>query len=134
MQFASTRIITQDVQRLVGFYQQVTLIAPVWRTPEFAELSTPTYTLAIGSESTVERFYPGAARGSRNQSTILELRVADVDVEYRRLAERLDVVVQVPTTMPWGNRSLLFRDPDGNLVNLFTPVSPEAIQRHTRGT
>jgi hypothetical protein len=28
-----------------------------------------------------------------------------------------------PTTMPWGNRSLLFRDPDGNLVNLFTRPS-----------
>jgi hypothetical protein len=22
--------------------------------------------------------------------------------------------------MPWGNRSTLFRDPDGNLVNLFS--------------
>ena len=31
--------------------------------------------------------------------------------------------------MPWGNRSILFRDPDGNLVNLFTPASAEAIQR-----
>jgi hypothetical protein len=31
--------------------------------------------------------------------------------------------------MPWGNRSLLFRDPDGNLVNYFTPVSREAIER-----
>jgi hypothetical protein len=28
--------------------------------------------------------------------------------------------------VPWGNRSLLFRDPDGNLVNFFTPVTPEA--------
>jgi len=24
---------------------------------------------------------------------------------------------------------MLFRDPDGNLVNLFTPVTEEAIQR-----
>jgi hypothetical protein len=31
--------------------------------------------------------------------------------------------------MPWGNRSMLFRDPDGNLVNLFTPVTEEAIKR-----
>jgi hypothetical protein len=31
--------------------------------------------------------------------------------------------------MPWGNRSILFRDPDGNLVNLFTPVTEEAIER-----
>jgi hypothetical protein len=29
--------------------------------------------------------------------------------------------------MPWGNRTLPFRDPDGNLVNFFTPVTPEAI-------
>lgn len=28
-----------------------------------------------------------------------------------------------PATMPWGNRSPLFRDPDGNLVNFFTPVT-----------
>ncbi len=31
--------------------------------------------------------------------------------------------------MPWGNRSLLFRDPDGTLVNLFTPVSADAIRK-----
>jgi hypothetical protein len=40
--------------------------------------------------------------------------------------------VQEPTTMPWGNRSILFRDPDGNLVNLFTPVSEEAIAKFSR--
>ncbi len=34
--------------------------------------------------------------------------------------------------MPWGNRSLLFRDPDGNTVNFFTPVSPEAIANFRR--
>jgi catechol 2,3-dioxygenase-like lactoylglutathione lyase family enzyme len=37
-----------------------------------------------------------------------------------------------PTTMPWGNRSLLFRDPDGNLVNFFTPVTPAAIAKFAR--
>jgi hypothetical protein len=31
--------------------------------------------------------------------------------------------------MPWGNRSLLLRDPDGNLVNLFTPVTEPARER-----
>jgi hypothetical protein len=31
--------------------------------------------------------------------------------------------------MPWGNRSLLFRDPDGNLINLFTPATPAAIEK-----
>jgi hypothetical protein len=34
--------------------------------------------------------------------------------------------------MPWGNRSLLFRDPDGNLVNFFTPVTPAAAAKFGR--
>jgi catechol 2,3-dioxygenase-like lactoylglutathione lyase family enzyme len=38
-------------------------------------------------------------------------------------------LVQEPTTMPWGNRSILFRDPDGNLVNFFTPVTEDAIKK-----
>jgi len=29
-------------------------------------------------------------------------------------------------------RSILFRDPDGNLVNLFTPVTEEAIKKFNR--
>jgi len=37
--------------------------------------------------------------------------------------------VTEPTTMPWGNRSLVLRDPDGNLVNLFTPASAAAIEK-----
>ncbi|MBV9171909.1 MAG: hypothetical protein JOZ81_17690 [Chloroflexi bacterium] len=37
--------------------------------------------------------------------------------------------VQQPSTMPWGNRSILFRDPHGNLVNLFTPVREDAIKK-----
>lgn len=47
----------------------------------------------------------------------------------------VDDFVQPPTTMPWGkttpwgNRSLLFRDPDGNLVSFFTPVIPAAIEK-----
>ena len=32
----------------------------------------------------------------------------------------MTAVVLPPTTMPWGNRSTILRDPDGNLVNLFT--------------
>jgi len=27
----------------------------------------------------------------------------------------------LPTTQPWGNRSMIFRDPAGNLINVFSP-------------
>ena len=55
----------------------------------------------------------------------------DVDGALSALGDAA-VVVQAPTVMPWGNRSLLFRDPDGTLVNFFTPVTPAAVEKFTR--
>jgi predicted enzyme related to lactoylglutathione lyase len=55
-----------------------------------------------------------------NESVIVEFVVADVDAEFARLRDALGDIVLEPTTMPWGNRSAMFRDPDGNLVNLFS--------------
>ncbi len=60
---------------------------------------------------------------------MIEFQVEDVDAEYQRLTPLVDDWVQEPTTMPWGNRFILFRDPDDNLVNLYTPLSEEAIER-----
>ncbi|MDQ0472007.1 VOC family protein [Labrys wisconsinensis] len=130
MNFVSIRIITDDIRRLVRFYEQVTGIAVTMFTEDFGELATPACTLAIGSTRTLALFGSDIARPADNHTAIIEFRVDDVDAEYRRLAEVIgDALVQAPTTMPWGNRSLLFRDPDGNLVNFFTPVTPEAIRK-----
>jgi len=126
MKFVSTRIITADVNRLVLFYEMVTGVSAVWGNELFAEIPTPTAALAIGSDKTVPLFGEGSAQPAANRSCIIEFIVDDVDAEYARLGERLSDVVTEPTTMPWGNRALLFRDPDGNLVNLFTPVTDEA--------
>lgn len=129
MDFVSTRIITDDMKRLVGFYADITAMAPKWYTEDFAELVMPSCTLAIASKRTIDLFGAGSARPADNHSAIIEFRVADVDAEYRKLAAIVDRVVQEPTTQPWGNRSLLFRDPDGNLVNFFTPVTAAAIKK-----
>ena len=130
MEFVSVRVITDDIKRLVKFYEDVTGLAPTWYTADFAELATPGSTLAIGSTSTMAMFGAGAARPADNHTAIIEFRVDDVDGEYRKLKTVISDVVQEPTTMPWGNRSVLFRDPDGNLINFFTPVSAEAIKKY----
>lgn len=126
MNFISTRLITADVTRLVGFYELVTGVAAVWGNELFAEIPTGIGTLAIGSDKTVPLFGAGSAEPVANRSAILEFIVDDVDADFQRLREHLGEIVTEPTTMPWGNRALLFRDPDGNLVNLFTPVTDEA--------
>ena len=129
MQLASLRLITDDLDRLVAFYEQVTGVRAERPAPVFAELVLGGCTLAIGHSSTVPLFGTDAARAADNHSAIVELRATDVDAEHERLAPLVEDWVQGPTTMPWGNRSILFRDPDGNLVNLFAPVTDEARAR-----
>ncbi len=129
MDFVSTRVITDDIKRLVGFYEEATGLSPTWYSDDFAELATPSCTLAIGSKRSMDLFGVGAARPADNHTAIIEFRVDDVDTRYEKLKKLVSDFVQAPTTMPWGNRSLLFRDPDGNLINFFTPVSAEAIKK-----
>jgi catechol 2,3-dioxygenase-like lactoylglutathione lyase family enzyme len=128
MDLASVRIITDDLDAMVEFYEKVTGISADRVAPVFAELRYPSSTLALGHTKTAELFN-NAAQPARNQTVIVEFAVDDVDAEYRRLKPLVTEWVQEPTLMPWGNRSILFRDPDGNLVNLFTPVTEEALRR-----
>ncbi|QMU78635.1 VOC family protein [Streptacidiphilus sp. PB12-B1b] len=132
MDLVSIRIITGDIARLVGFYEKATGVPAAWATEDFAELTTPRATLAIGSTRTVPLFAPGSARPADNHSVIIEFLVDDVDRVHADLAGFVPDFVTEPTTMPWGNRSLLLRDPDGNLVNFFTPVTPAAIAKFAR--
>jgi predicted enzyme related to lactoylglutathione lyase len=123
MDFASIRIITDDVDRLAGFYELVTGSDAVRPAPVFAEFRTASATLAIGSTATVAMLGERAPKPGRNDSVIVEFLVADVDAEFARIRASIgdgaDIVLE-PTTMPWGNRSALIRDPDGNVVNLFS--------------
>jgi predicted enzyme related to lactoylglutathione lyase len=129
MNFVSIRIITADIERLARFYEQITGISVTMYTEDFGELKTPACTLAIGSTRTLQLFGGDVARPADNHTAIIEFRVDNVDHKYERLKKVFSEFVQEPTTMPWGNRSLLFRDPDGNLINFFTPVSAEAIKK-----
>ena len=132
MDLVSIRMITDDLGRVVQFYEQVTGVEAVHYTPVFAELIMPSFTLAIGHTQTTQLFGEGSARPADNHTIIIEFRVDDVDSEYQKLRELSVDFVNEPTTQPWGNRSLLFRDPDGNLINFFTPITAEALSRNAQ--
>jgi predicted enzyme related to lactoylglutathione lyase len=114
------RIITDDLDRLVGFYERVTGAQAARPTPFFAELRLETGLLAIASPATVAMLGEHAPRPRSNDTVLIEFLVTDADAEFARLRDHLHDIVQEPATMPWGNRSAVFRDPDGNTVNLFS--------------
>jgi uncharacterized glyoxalase superfamily protein PhnB len=128
MKFASTRLVAADIKAMVGFYEMVTGQRAEWLAPVFAEIVTPSATLALGSVETVALFKEGSAEPAANRTAIIEFQVDDVDAEFARLKDKVDVV-QEPTMMPWGNRAAQFRDPEGTLVGMYTPVTDAAKAR-----
>ena len=128
MKLASTRLVVRDIKAVVSFYEMVTGQVAEWLAPVFAEIVTPGATLALGSAETVALFKEGSAEAAANRTAILEFVVDDVDVEFARLSGKVDVVHE-PKLMPRGNRTAQFRDPEGTLVALYTPVSDVAKQR-----
>lgn len=128
MKFASTRLIAADIKAMVGFYEMVTGRSADWLAPVFAEIVTPSATLAIGDAATVALFKEGSAEPSANRTAIIEFMVADVDAEYERLKDKVEIVHE-PKLMPWGNRSVQLRDPEGTIVALFMPFTEAAKQR-----
>lgn len=117
----NTCLITNDVKALTAFYSQVLQIEPHKSGDDYVEFPTKAGTLALFAATAQEKYIPGSATAAQNHSLILEFRVGNVDEEYARLRPVVKSWVKGPTTQAWGTRSIYFRDPDGNLVDLFTP-------------
>ena len=122
MKLASLRLVTHDLDRLAAFYATLTGIAATRLSPDFAEIRLPGAVLALSSERPIRQFNAGAAIAAANRSAIIEFQVEDVDGLSESLSDPSLDRVMAPTDMPWGNRSMLLRDPDGNLVNIFAPM------------
>lgn len=120
MKFASVRLVTNEFPRLVAFYQKLSGVEALHLADGFAEIRLDGVVLAISSEHLIRLFNKGAATAAANRSAILEFQVDDVEAVFIRMRDASVEVVMPVTAMPWGNISLLLRDPDGNLVNVFS--------------
>ena len=132
MKLASLRIATEDVSRLAEFYAMLTQTEPVGNL-DYVEFRTTGAVLAICSQRSIEAQNAGATCPATNRSAILEFRVQNVDAERTRLGSLVSEWVQEPRDQPWGNRSMLFRDPDGHLINFFSPINAETTEFDMRG-
>lgn len=121
MKFVSIRVVTGDVTAFKAFYAALTGVAPTDLAPGFAEIRLEGCTLAISSEDIINKLNGGAIVPRSNRSAMIELEVDDVEAVRARVTDgALAEIVQPPTVMPWGNHSMLLRDPDGAIVNIFS--------------
>ncbi len=119
----NTCLITENISQLIRFYEPILELKAQRSGEDYAEFRTGTGVLAVFSAAAQEKYIPGSTEAAKNKSAILQFRVTDVDKEYARLQSLVKTWVKAPTTQPWGTRSIYFRDPDGNLVDFYAPVS-----------
>jgi len=122
VELVQTRLLTDDVERLATFYAAM-LESPVALNEYYVEIPAGPSSVGLSRRRFTEYQEHNQARsrkGLRKAEFMLDILVSDADAEYARIAA-LDVDwLMPPTTQPWGNRSMIFADPAGNLVNVFS--------------
>lgn len=125
MKFAYTRLITDNLQGLAAFYEKLLRVAPEGNAA-FLAFRLDGADLGLFSRAAADKVHGGEWSPGQNRSTIVEFLVDDVDAEHERIKEFVVDWLHGPKDMPWGNRSMMFRDPDGNAVNIYKPLGPSA--------
>ncbi|HEV3280379.1 MAG TPA: VOC family protein [Acidimicrobiales bacterium] len=121
MQLVQTRLVTEDVNGLAAFYARLVGV-PVVLNDYYVEVGMGAVSIGFSRcryTEFPERDPRGREPGPRDH-VVLDIVVDDVDGHFGRVDDLGVEWVLPPTTQPWGARSMVFRDPDGHLVNLFS--------------
>jgi len=121
-------VLTRNLDRLASFYREVFQTEPRWTGP-YAEFATSGGIFCLWSVDAYAEVAGAAANPTSGSGPVmLEFEIDNVDAEFTRLQQLTEFKIEFiipPTTMAWGNRSIYFRDPDGNLLNLFSHVGAD---------
>lgn len=121
---------TADVPRMMRFVEEAFGLAPRFENAEFGEFVLPSgfrlaFFLATGPAA---RFFAAA---SDRRGSALGVTVAGVDALHARLSPRAAALGLAlsgpPKTHPWGEKSFLLVDPDGNNWEIAESPSPSGM-------
>ncbi len=124
MRFSGVCLVTRDIQRLAAFYRTLLQVEPEGDDIH-VNFALDGAGLAIYSVQGMEGMAPGSMASAETGACVLMLEGEDCDGEYHRLAAAGVPVVKRPATYPWGARSAWFRDPDGNIVDIYSAVDSD---------
>lgn len=128
LKFDNMRLLVTRFDETYAFYRDVLGLKPTWGKPgeNYASFAFPGGgEIAIFRRSLMADAVGTAARPSTRQeqdTAVVILTVDDVDALYARLKNVVTFTNPPESKTAWGIRAAHFRDPDGNLIEVFSAL------------
>lgn len=133
MKFNNVRLLIKDFRKCFKFYTEQLGLEPVWGDENGCYAS---FKVADGIEGlalfTSDYMAPVVGNADKAQpsgyreKSMVSFEVESVDEAYKMLQKKGISFINQPTDMPdWGARVVHFRDPEENLIELYTPLATE---------
>lgn len=131
MKFSNVRLLVKDFKTCFKFYNEQLGFEAAWGNEDdcyasfkvadgiegFALFVSDFMAVAIGNS---DKTQPSACR----EKSMISFEVENVDESYKSLLSKGVKFINEPTNMPdWGMRVVHLRDPEENLIELFSPLA-----------
>ena len=133
MKFSNVRLLVKDFAKCFKFYSEQLGLEPAWGDENSCYASFKVADGIEGFALFVSDFMaPAVGNADKTQpsgyreKSMVSFEVANVDESYQSLSAKGINFINQPTDMPdWGMRVVHLRDPEENLIELFTPLAVE---------
>lgn len=133
MKFSNVRLLVKDYKKCFKFYTEELGLEPAWGDEDSCYASFKVADGIEGFALFVSDFMaPAVGNADKSQpigyreKSLVSFEVANVDETYQMFQAKGIKFINEPTNMPdWGMRTVHLRDPEDNLIELFSPLTLE---------
>ena len=119
LRLAHAVLLCRDLERTARFYRETLGLELAFELPGWFELDAGATRVSLRRR---DRPYDGEAPAGAGVQIAFRVGPEDVDGWYERLLDGGAEIIECPVDTDYGHRTLFFRDPEGNVVEIYAEV------------